>query len=144
MNIGMEKNKVNVVIDTNILISGIIFGGNPEYILNLAIAKGIKVFTSPILLAELLEVFFKKFHFSYEKLQQVEVLIKTHFVMIYPHTEIHVLQDEPDNRLLELAIDSNSQIIISGDKKLLALRTYKKIIIISSFDFIKLLRSYSK
>lgn len=138
----MEKNKINVVIDTNILISAFVFGGNPEYILNLVIAKGFNAYMSPILLAELLEVLFKKFHFSYEILKQVEKMIKTHFIIIYPHTEIHIFQDEPDNRLLELAVDSNSQMIVSGDKKVLSLKVYKKIIITSSFDFIKLLHSY--
>ena len=52
---------IKVVVDTNIFVSAILFGGNCEKILNLAEENRIKLVTSPDILKELKEVLQKKF-----------------------------------------------------------------------------------
>ena len=49
------------LLDTNIIISGLGFGGKPREILDLILDDKIKAVTSPILLAELEDVITKKF-----------------------------------------------------------------------------------
>lgn len=43
---------MRIVIDTNVLISGIIFGGNPSKIIELLFDKKISVFASPEMVDE--------------------------------------------------------------------------------------------
>ena len=64
MNSGMVKKPPKVVLDTNLLISALVFGGKPKQVYNLVLEKQIIGITSPILLAELTEVLTKKFNFE--------------------------------------------------------------------------------
>jgi len=57
---------IKIVLDTNILISAILFGGNPQKILSLIIDNKIQAFISPFIIFELKEVLRKKFNFSLE------------------------------------------------------------------------------
>ena len=49
----------------------------------------------------------------------------------------HVVQDEPDNRILECAVEAESDFIISNDKDLLRLGSYAGIPIIRVADFLQ-------
>lgn len=127
-----------VVLDTNIIISALVFGGKPEQIYNLVLEKQILVITSPILLAELTEILIKKFKFNAIKMKQLERIIKKHFKLVYPDKIINVVADEDDNRVLEAAIEGKCGYIVTGDKKLLDLGSFKKIEIITADQFLHL------
>jgi putative PIN family toxin of toxin-antitoxin system len=53
---------IRVVFDTNILLSAILFGGNPEKLIKLAWEKKIQILVSPAILMELVMVLRDKFH----------------------------------------------------------------------------------
>jgi len=129
-------NIIRVVLDTNILISAFVYGGKPEQILRLILEKRIDGFTSPLLLAELFEVLLKKFHFSLEKIQVFEQKIKKSFAIVYPTKTIHIVKDEPDNRVLEAALEGNCNIVVTGDKELLKLGKWKGISILTTDQFL--------
>lgn len=126
-----------VVLDTNILVSAVVFGGNPEEILKLSLTKKISAITSLFILAELTEVLSKKFSFSEDKTLLVAQKIKNHFRTVYPKKEITILKDNPDNRVLEAAIEGNCTRIVTGDKELLNLKKYKNINIITAAEFLE-------
>lgn len=132
----MGKNPHRVVVDTNVLISAIIFGGKPRQILNLIQDGAIVGITSPILIAELTEILSKKFSFPHEKIILVEELIKETFEVIYPHVHIEVLEDKDDDRVLEAAIEAKAQYIVTGDSDLLDLNQYEKTEIFTPAHFL--------
>lgn len=132
----MAKNPLNVVLDTNILISSLLFEGKQKQILKLVQEGKIVAFTSPILFAELTEILIKKFKFSNEKIILIQELIEENFILVNPVTEIHVISDEDDNRVLEAAIEGNCIYIITGDKDLLRLKHFRVIKIITSDSFL--------
>lgn len=136
MNLGTVKKLPRVILDTNILISALVFGGKPEQIYNLVLEKQITTVTSNILIAELIEILNKKFNFNFERIQQLERIIKKHFVIVYPSEVIRIVRDEDDNRVLEAAIEGKCDYIITGDKDLLDLEVYKKIKIFTPNQFI--------
>ena len=72
----MLKTPVKAVIDTNVIISSIVFGGKPKQIIKLIQESKITAITTPVLLGELLEVLVKKFHFTQDKVILAEELIK--------------------------------------------------------------------
>lgn len=129
------QDKPRVVLDTNVLVSAIIYGGIPQELVKQVINGKLIGITSPWLLVELMEVLAKKFEFSREYREIVEQFIRDSWVFVMPEMTITVLQDTPDNRVLEAAATGNCSYIVTGDKELLALREYKTIHIFSPADF---------
>lgn len=134
----VESHKV--VVDTNVLISAIVYGGKPRIITSLIIRGIIKAYISPDILAEVFRVLKQKFLLTTEELLFIELKIKKNFKIIYPTKKISVLADEPDNRIIEAAWEGKCQYIITGDKELLNLKIYKSIEIINVDHFLDLIR----
>lgn len=138
MSSDMAGNPVKVVLDTNILISAIGFGGKPRKVLSLVLEDKILCFISPILLAELQEVISKKFPKLVPQLLSIEQAMQEKFISVQPKKALRVVLDEDDNRVLEAAIAGGCDYIITGDKELLELGIFKKIRIITSEQFLKI------
>ena len=51
--------------------------------------------------------------------------------IVEPAESLTVLADEPDNRIVECALAANAQLIVTGDRAMLALGEYQGIRIIS-------------
>src|SRR5690349_15280619 len=99
--------KVRVVLDTNIIISAILFGGVPREVLLLALTREITAISSPVLLAELQDILAKKFKLSEGNIVLIIEQLARKFVILRPTTSFNILADEPDNRVLEAAIAGN-------------------------------------
>lgn len=104
MNLDIRKNPVKVLLDTDILISAIGFGGKPRQIFLLVLLKKIKAVTSPILVAEFHEVIYKKFPLLIPYLQLVDSKIKKTFLIVHPKVSVNIVRDKDDNRVLEAAV----------------------------------------
>jgi predicted nucleic acid-binding protein len=64
--------------------------------------------------------------------------------LVEPSSHLHVLQDEPDNRILECAHESQADYIVTGDRHLLDLGQYETTKVIKLAEFLALLRSKKK
>ena len=138
---GTGKSPLKAVLDTNILISALVYGGKPEQVYNLVLEKQIIAVTSNILLAELLEHLIKSFHFEQKRIGQLERIIKKHFIVVHPKEIIKVIRDEDDDRVLEAAAAGNCDYIITGDNDLLELKSYQDIKIVTAEEFLNLLKT---
>ena len=132
--------KIRAVLDTNIIVSAVIYKGKPREVLELAFVESIKAFISPTLLAELTETLTKKFSLSSEEIDLTEQEIKDVFEIVYPTITLHIQKDEDDNRVLEAAVESKCQYIITGDKELLGLGSYQKIKILTASQFLDVIK----
>lgn len=142
MNSGTAENRIKVVLDTNILISGIGFKGNPRAILALVLDNKIIVITSQVLLAELREVILKKFSKLETQLLIIEKQIKEKFIVVQPKRTLNVVRDKDDNRVLEAAVEGNCGFIITGDQDLLELGKYGTIKIVTPTQFLEELKDF--
>lgn len=136
MNSDTVENPVKVVLDTNILISGLGFKGKPRQILHLLFQKRVLGVTSPVLLAEFQEVVNKKFPQLALRLASIEKKLKRTLQVVQPKVSIKVSRDEDDNRVLEAAWEGNCDYIVTGDSDLLDLKNYKKIKILTAEEFL--------
>lgn len=129
---------MNVVLDTNVLISGIVFGGKPRTILELIVVeKKISGIISKFVLDELLGVLESKFKYSREQLNKVEELIKECFIIVNPKTVPKIIKDDPfDNQIIAIVNEINIGYIISGDNHLLKIKNYKKVPIVTPENFV--------
>jgi putative PIN family toxin of toxin-antitoxin system len=128
---------INVVLDTNVLISGVAFGGKPREILDLLINKEIVGVISPILLAELEEVLYKKFKYPKSRVLQVDKKMKKILRVVHPVKSIKIVRDDDDNRVLEAAVEGKCGYIVTGDEDLLVLKKYKAIKIMTPAEFLE-------
>ena len=129
-----------IVIDSNVWISALIFGGNPEKILKLFIDNKVEVVMSEEIITELRRIIINKFPLFVNSLNLLEASLRkdTVFVQLGSMT-IDASRDVDDNRIIETAYIGKAQYIISGDKDLLVLKKYEDIKILNPGDFLKIL-----
>jgi len=140
----VKKNlAAKVVLDTNVYISAILFDGNPEKIRALSKEKKIELFISEAIIAEVAEVLRKKYNWeSWEILQVINEIRETATLAIPQKTLFIIKKDDDDNRILECAVESKAQYIVSGDKRhLLPLKEYQGAKILSPAEFLKVMMS---
>jgi putative PIN family toxin of toxin-antitoxin system len=128
---------VKIVLDTNVLISGIFFSGPPAEILkawqngNVQFALTSEIIDEYTRIAKILAVGFPGI-----EINPVLNLIITHSEIIQASPLSHqVCEDPDDDKFLACAIESESKIIISGDKHLLKLSGYRGINILTPRSF---------
>jgi putative PIN family toxin of toxin-antitoxin system len=128
---------VRVVFDTNVLVSAVVFpGGRGEAALQRIIEEHDELVLSRPILDELLGVLARKFSRDAEELARVAVFISTVATIVNPRRKLRVVQDEPDNRMLECALTGRAEAIVTGDRALLALREFRGVRLLSLRDYL--------
>jgi putative PIN family toxin of toxin-antitoxin system len=130
---------LKVVLDTNVLISAILFGGKPRRVLEKAIRGEMRLCLSEPILEELSGVLRRsKFDYSLERVQTILTELTSIADFVNPSQTIRlVLEDPDDNRILECAVEGKASYIITGDFHLLKLSRYRDIEIVNAFTFLE-------
>ena len=129
---------IRVVLDTNVYISALMFGGLPGSILNLALLQSFLPIISPDLLDELDEKLKLKFDLSTEDAAIVRAKLESIAEIVRPRIVLHVIKEDPDDdRVLECALEGNANYIVTGDRHLLQLGAYKEILIVTVRQFLE-------
>ena len=125
--------RLRIVLDTNVIISGILFGGIPRSILDMLISGKHDFFLSMAIIEEIREVLNRpKFGFDNGNALMVVEELHSLCTIVKPVKSIKFIIDDPaDNKILECAVAANAEIIISGDSHLLSVGSYKGIKILS-------------
>ncbi len=130
---------MKVVLDTNVLISGIFFSGPPAEILkawhkgNIQFALSSEIIDEYTRVATILED-----RFLGVEVNQILTLIVAHSDMVQVTSLSHqVCEDADDDKFLSCAVSSGSKIIISGDKHLLKASGYRGITVITPRVFVQ-------
>jgi len=126
-----------VVFDTNVLVSAIVMPGSrgDEALRRIATGRDELLFSRPIL-DELLEVLARKFARNAEELSRVALLVGALGEMVGSAERVTVLADEPDNRILECALAGGAEVVVTGDKQMLALGTWRNVRVLSLADYL--------
>jgi uncharacterized protein len=128
---------MRAVIDTNVLLAGLLWRGPPYALLEQVRSGALTFISSPELLSELAEVLarpkfdeiVKRSQSSREQmLLQVRMLAE---VMEPPPLPKPVCRDPDDDAVLALAIAAQADLIVSGDDDLLSLQSFEGIPILS-------------
>jgi len=129
---------MRIVLNTNVLISGIFFSGPPSQILRAWANQSLQIVLSQQILAEYQRV-------SEElssKFQKIDIFPIIELVTIHGQFidtqgfDISVYEDLDDDKFLECAVAGKCKIIISGDKHLLKLSGYEGITVWSPRNFV--------
>ena len=121
---------MRVVLDTNVLVSTLLFTGLASELVSLWQKGNLTVLLSSEILDEYLQVLaYPRFQLSEEEVKGlVEDELLPFMQVIKPGTRIHIVKREPsDNKFLECAVAGRADVLISGDKELLAIRHYRQV-----------------
>ena len=130
---------LKVVIDTNVFISGVVFGGVPREIINAWLDKKYVFCLSPELKAEIVIKLERKFLLPQNALINIKEALDTYSQKYIPTQKVTLCKDPQDNFLLELAEEAKADYLVSGDKLVLILKQYKNTKIISPREFLNYL-----
>lgn len=137
MSTGKSKNKsVRIVVDSNVIISALQFGGLPNRVLSSALDANIRLFISPFIADEILGVLLEKFSWDESQIQEAEEIIEEVSETIQPSDRVNIARDSDDNRILECALAAQAHYLISGDDDLLSLKKYGRIEIVTPAQFL--------
>ena len=119
---------MKVVFDTNVLVSALVFPGAraDAALRRIAQEQDVLLISAPIL-DELLGVLARKFARDGEELARIAIFLSDLAVTVRPRTRLRVVADDPDNRILECAVAGRADAIVTGDRALLALGTYRRV-----------------
>jgi putative PIN family toxin of toxin-antitoxin system len=128
---------MRIVIDTNVVISGIFWKGNPNRILRAWFKDKFDVLISPGILIEYEKVIKRmESGLSAEEIQKWIEIIVNHSIIIEAPLILKVVDVDPDdNKFIECAVFGDADYIISGDRHLLNLNEYEQIKILSPSQF---------
>lgn len=128
---------MRVVFDTNIFVSAFgIPGGHAETAYLAAVHGRFQLFTSVAILTETANVLRTKFEWSAERTQCLLENLSATATVLKTHPHLHVLEDEPDNRVLECALLAEADLIVTGDRHLLTLKRHERVTIITLAEFL--------
>ena len=131
---------IRALFDTNVFISAILFGGVPGQLLDHAIASRFKLVTSPILLDELDRKFREKFHWNTSDVAESRHDLERLCEVVSTTEALHIVLANPDDdRVLEAATAGRADCIVSGDKHLLSLGSFRGIPILTARQFLDIL-----
>lgn len=125
-----------VVLDTNVIVSGLGWGGPSAAILDAVSDGQLVLVTSDPLLDELRRVL------AYPKLAnvidggaQLADVVAASAVVVTPTSVLAIINDESDNRVLEAAVVGAADYIVSGDADLLDLSSFNDVPIMAPAEF---------
>jgi putative PIN family toxin of toxin-antitoxin system len=110
-----------IVIDTNIYISAIFWGGKPREVVDLGRSEKVLIFTSLEIQTEIHRKLRTKFGLSEDETAQILLDFSTFTNLITTHEKISIINDDPDdNKFIECAVKKRGQacvIVVVGSFK---------------------------
>jgi putative PIN family toxin of toxin-antitoxin system len=133
---------MKVVFDTNVFVSAfIVSGSRGEQALLLAHRRKVALYTSVPILTETARVLREKFAQPEEDITVALKMIGRAATIVRPVRKITILEDVPDNRILECAVTVEVDLIVTGDQHLLRLKAFEGVSIVRLADFLRMFPS---
>lgn len=130
---------MKIVIDTNVVISGIFFGGFPRKILEAVVNNKVDAYANTKIIKEYSDIVKEMI---VDKGGKLDENIISPFIeklnLVKPVSKIKISRDKDDDKFIECAIDSKALYIVSGDKDLLDIVEFQNISIITAKNFYNL------
>lgn len=136
---------MRVVLDTNVVVSGFLWGGVPRQLLQAAREKKLLLYTSAPLLLELADILgHAKFSHKLAAAQlSVDQLVERYALLttvVHPAAISPVILDDPDDdQVLACALAAKAELIVSGDRHLLDLKEHQGIRVVTAAEAVAIL-----
>jgi len=132
---------IRAVADSNIYVSALQFGGNPERFLELARSGQISLAIPNDILEEVAGVLREKFGWPPQAIDLAMDRLGDFTVRVAPTKKLNVVKEDPDdNLILECAVEAKSDYLVTRDKHLLKFKTFGPTKILLVADFLEMFR----
>ena len=138
---------MRVVLDTNVIVSGLLWGGPPNQLLRWARDGVLEVICCEEVVAEVKRVIeYPKFSRRISALESSPRQVIAYLmnrVMHVPSPEripAVISEDPSDDLFLALAVENQACLIVSGDQHLLALKEYERLPIVTPGEAVDVVR----
>ena len=123
------------------MVSSLFWEGNEAELIERVENGVIEAYTSSHILAELESVLLSsKFKLQKDDISNFLEYFTALMPVIVPRSVANIILEDPsDNRIIECALEIKADLIVSGDRHLLALKEFKGIKIRTASDVLKLL-----
>ena len=136
--VGHEKN-LKVVLDTNVLVSALVFGGKPQVVIKWLVENG-SIYISQDILTETRRIIHAKFpNFLIDFTRLEKLLERDALWVVLGSIKVNICQDPDDNMIIETALLGQGSYIVSGDNDLLVLKNYQNIQIATPSHFLSII-----
>jgi putative PIN family toxin of toxin-antitoxin system len=129
-----------IVLDTNAFVSRLLLPDSiPAQALRKAVDEG-DILMSESTLFELADVLGRKKFDAYVSIQDREEFLRMLGRIVEMVTILHAIhdcRDVKDNQILEVAVNGQAQVIVTGDEDLLVLNPFRDISIMKPTDYLK-------
>jgi len=121
-----------IVFDTNVLISSILWESSvAQKFLFKCIREDIQIFSSQEIIEEYRGILARDFDYTEKEIGEIVEKTLQSLTLVTPSEEVDVVkEDADDNKILECALESKAEYVISYDKHLLKLREFQGIKIV--------------
>ncbi len=135
---------MRVVLDTNVLISGIFFGGPPRAVLDAWAAGRFELMISPLMVDEYVRTC-ERLSASHQDLEYQSVLTSLigHGTLVPDTTDSEPITADPDDDKFMLCARGSGAIVVSGDQHLLDAAGWQGVQVRKPRDFLDYLANES-
>lgn len=127
---------MRIIVDTNVLISGVFFGGAPRKVIEQVASGHVSASATPAIIEEYDRVVQEMIRRKQGKLRtDALAYLMSRIEVIEPRTVVEICRDPDDDKFIACAIDASALYIVSGDKDLLYLEAHQGIRIITAAEF---------
>jgi putative PIN family toxin of toxin-antitoxin system len=132
--------KLRAVLDTNVYFSAFTHKGPPFRIWQEAVNRSFILLVSPAILREIAGVLREDLQWQATDIVAHLKLVARIAEIISPKVNLQVIAEDPaDDRILECALAGGADLIVSGDRHLRKLKTFRNIGIVQPSDFLRTL-----
>src|SRR3989344_1806174 len=128
---------MNVTVDTNFLISSSMWDNSVAHRLLLKlIENNAKIYTTKEILEEFSKVLKRDLKYNDEEVTEMVNIVLSFISLVVIKNKINVVKEDPDDdKIIECAIESNSEYILTYDNHLLKIKEYKGVKILRPEEF---------
>ena len=131
---------MRILAETNVLVSARFWKGNEFQFLDLVRSGHVFLVTSEQILGELERILLQRFNVDFEKCRDYLNMIRGLAEIFTPVTiERVIISDSDDDHLFAAAVMGKANIIVTGDKAVLAVNVYRGIPIMTVAEVIKII-----
>lgn len=126
-----------IVFDTNVLISATLWNNSvAQKVLFRCIRENIQIFSSQEIIEEYKEILARDFDYEEQEIREILEKVFQFVNIVAPSVKVEVVKEDPDdNKIIECALESKAEYILSYDKHLLKLKEYQRIKIVRPEEF---------
>lgn len=136
---------MRLVLDTNVVVSALLWGGAPRLLLETGRDRRTELFTSAPLLAELTDIlvrpkFGKKIAASLLSVDQLVDRYAELAMLVRPASMPRVAPDPDDDVVIGTALSAMADFIVTGDRQLLSVADHQGVRIVTVSEAVRAVR----